>query len=67
MAKEQKVGGAIRAIEWDRTGERLAITFSGEEAGTELIALYATRLHPFLQFTPRCNCLHRHCRVLTDR
>jgi len=53
MAGEQKVGGPVRNLEWDCTGERLAVTFSGEEQGTELIALYATRLHPFLQFTPR--------------
>jgi len=53
MAGERKVGGPIRTMEWDQNGERLVVTFSGDEEGRELIALYVTRLHPFLQFSPR--------------
>jgi hypothetical protein len=47
------VGGPIKSLEWDRTGERLAVTFSGDQEGAEVIALFATSLQPFLQLTPR--------------
>jgi hypothetical protein len=58
MAGERKVGGPIRTMEWDQNGERLVVTFSGDEEGRELIALYVTRLHPFLQFSPRYTTYH---------
>lgn len=44
-----QVGGAIRQLEWDAAGERLAVTF---ETG-ELIALYSSRLSPTLEFSPK--------------
>jgi hypothetical protein len=53
LAGDRRVGGPIKSLEWDRTGERLAVTFSGDQEGTEVIALFATRLQPFLQLTPR--------------
>jgi hypothetical protein len=53
LAGDRRVGGPIKSLEWDRTGERLAVTFSGDQEGAEVIALFATSLQPFLQLTPR--------------
>jgi len=52
---EINVGGPIKEICWDNSGERLAITFLGNDLqnGTDLIALYSSKLIPFLDFTPR--------------
>ena len=39
----------IRQLEWDQAGERLAVIFEN----SELIALYASRLTPTLEFSPK--------------
>lgn len=48
------VGGRIRDLAWDITGERLAVTTQGpDEEADSLVALYALRLSPFVDLTPR--------------
>jgi len=48
-----RVGGPISNMAWDETGERMAISFSGSEPGSELIALFAVKISPALEFLPR--------------
>ena len=55
-----QVGGAIRQLEWDAAGERLAVTFET----SDLIALYSSRLSPTLEFSPKCVPLLVHCSLL---
>jgi len=48
-----RVGGAISEIAWDPTGERFAVSFLGRASGLELVALYAVRQTPVVEFTLR--------------
>eukprot|EP00054_Salpingoeca_dolichothecata_P005215 m.33668 g.33668 ORF g.33668 m.33668 type:complete len:450 (-) comp15286_c0_seq3:157-1506(-) len=46
-----RVGGVIEQLTWDESGERLAVSFRGDEHGSSLIAIFRTRLsrgHPEL-------------------
>jgi len=44
------VGGEVDMVAWSPTNERFAITFRGHHIGSELIALFATRLGIVLSF-----------------
>jgi len=55
---QQRVGGPIGQLEWDRTAQRLAITFlpSGDllaRDGSELVALFATTTQYPITYTHR--------------
>jgi len=48
------VGGVINQIEWDPTGERLAVTFLGNEENEDLIAVFAPLISPAIfELNPR--------------
>lgn len=51
---EYSVGGPIKQIAWDNTGERLVVSFVGNDSnlGNDLIAVYHSKLAPFLELHP---------------
>ena len=46
------VGGDIRQLAWDDRGERLAVTFTGSQPNSELIALFSTSISPDFELNP---------------
>ncbi|XP_071102103.1 aladin-like [Haliotis cracherodii] len=48
-----KIGGSVHAMEWDSTGERLAILFRGHDnkAGS-YVAVFKTVTHPVIEILP---------------
>jgi hypothetical protein len=58
IMENKVVGGEIKAIAWDPTAHRFAVSFTGntttgQASDPTLIALYTTRSFPTLDFTPR--------------
>jgi len=49
----ESVGGAIKEMQWDPTGERLVISFLGNQSGSNLMALYTTSISEELHIIPR--------------
>jgi len=47
-----RVGGAIKQLAWDPTGERLAVIFEEYAAGSPYVAIYSTNLQSIIDFTP---------------
>lgn len=49
-----RIGGCVHSMDWDESGERLAVSFQNEEGrGCQpFIALFRTRLKPALEITP---------------
>ncbi|TPX62433.1 hypothetical protein SpCBS45565_g07042 [Spizellomyces sp. 'palustris'] len=47
-----KVGGVIKRMSFDPTGERLALAFEGDHLGAELVYLLAVRTRPLPKFQP---------------
>ena len=62
----QRVGGAIEAIEWDNTGRRLAVTFSkstdNESNTLNVVAVFVSKVHGnnLIQLLPWCETAHSH-------
>lgn len=46
------VGGCVHSLAWDPSGERMAIIFTDDSPGSELVAVFRTRLSPILELLP---------------
>eukprot|EP01102_Stenamoeba_stenopodia_P000907 TRINITY_DN10836_c0_g1_i1.p1 TRINITY_DN10836_c0_g1~~TRINITY_DN10836_c0_g1_i1.p1 ORF type:complete len:360 (+),score=60.92 TRINITY_DN10836_c0_g1_i1:97-1176(+) len=47
-----RVGGLIKQIAWDPTGERFAVIFDEQAAGSAYVAIYAINTQSTIDFTP---------------
>ncbi len=48
QAGEQRICGAVRSLEWDPSGERVAVGF----VDSDVVALFSSRLQPSLELAP---------------
>eukprot|EP00731_Ephydatia_muelleri_P007900 Em0004g238a len=46
------VGGCVHSLAWDQSGERMAVIFTDDSPGSELVAVFRTRLSPILELLP---------------
>ncbi len=50
--KKYRVGGTVHQIVWSPNNDRLVVSFTGEEDGSELLAVFATAVDLIVSFRP---------------
>ncbi|BFY98151.1 hypothetical protein BsWGS_01191 [Bradybaena similaris] len=53
LTEQIRVGGLVKSVIWDATGERLAVMFEPNELGNNsLVAVFKVTIHPILELLP---------------
>uniref|UniRef100_A0A0B7A6Y9 Aladin seven-bladed propeller domain-containing protein n=1 Tax=Arion vulgaris TaxID=1028688 RepID=A0A0B7A6Y9_9EUPU len=53
LIEQVRVGGQVKSIVWDTTGERIAVLFEPNELGNNsLVAVFKVTIHPILELLP---------------
>ncbi|CAL1547300.1 unnamed protein product [Lymnaea stagnalis] len=53
LSEDVRVGGQVKSIVWDETGERVAVMFQPNDLGNNhLVAVFKSTIHPVLELVP---------------